>query len=362
VTLKDIAQYRMSNQYIDGDTFASAPEMVSRLGAVQAQEYAQTKWGLGLRLPHLKDNDIETDFTAGRILRTHLLRPTWHFVTSEDIRRLLLLTAPRVQAVNAYMYRKLELDNAVFNRCNEIITDTLQGGKQFTRSEINAVFEKNKIIAKGHRLSYIMMNAELEGIVCSGARRGKQFTYTLLEERVPHVQIPDYDEALGDLTNRYFTSRGPATLKDFSTWSGLTIKDCRRGVEMNSRNFERKAIEGKEYYFSRDISSDNKHHGKVYLLPVYDELLMGYKDRSAFTELKDQLKPDAPFVYDCTIVCEDQIIGTWKRTVKSSTIDIAYNLFISLNREQKHAFDAVVRRFEEFTGMAVNVEETSGNK
>src|SRR5690606_4347556 len=142
----------------------------------------QTKWGRGLRLPHLTDNDIENELNDGKILRTHLLRPTWHLVSAKDIYWLLKLTAPRVHTANAYMYRQLELDYKVFNRCNDILIETLQDGNQLTRDAINERFKMHKIIAKGHRLSYIMMNAELEGIVCSGARQGNQFTYALLDE------------------------------------------------------------------------------------------------------------------------------------------------------------------------------------
>ena len=221
MTFPEIAKHRLLTQQIVEAKVKSAIEMIVWFGAVQAQEYAQTKWGIGLRLPHLNDNDIEKDFTEGKILRTHLLRPTWHLVTGDDIRWLLFLTASRVNAANAYMYRQLELDDAVFNRCNKILIKTLQGGKQLTRDALNEEFKRNKIIAAGHRLGYIMMRAELDGIICSGAREGNQFTYTLLEDRVPQSKARNYDEALAELTIRYFTSRGPATIKDFSTWSGL---------------------------------------------------------------------------------------------------------------------------------------------
>src|SRR5687767_917155 len=189
--------------------------MVQWLCAIQAQEFAQTKWALGLRVPRTKDDDIEKEFAEGKIIRTHLLRPTWHFVAAPDIRWLLALTAPRVHAVNAFMYRQLELDGLIFKRCNHILIKTLQGDKQFTRDAINEVFQKNKIIARGHRLSYIMMQAELSGIICSGARQGNQFTYALLDERVERTNSLNKEEGLAELTKRYFLSRGPATLKDF---------------------------------------------------------------------------------------------------------------------------------------------------
>ncbi|MES2284765.1 MAG: winged helix DNA-binding domain-containing protein [Bacteroidota bacterium] len=238
--LSEIAKYRLINQQIAGTKIKTVSEMVAWFCAVQAQEYGPTKWGLGLRLPHLKDKDIEKDFTDGKILRTHLLRPTWHFVAAKDIRWILMLTAPRVNAANASMYRKLELDSGIFNRCNAILIKTLQGGRQLTRDTLNEEFKKKKILAKGHRLSYIMMRAELDGIICSGANQGNQFTYSLLEERVPAFGLKNKEEALAELTKRYFTSRGPATIKDLSTWSGLTLTDCRKGIEMVKQHFVQK--------------------------------------------------------------------------------------------------------------------------
>lgn len=254
MTFAEIARYRLINQQLADTRIKSAVEMVEWFGAVQGQEYGPTKWGLGLRLPHLTDCDIEKELAEGRILRTHLLRPTWHFVSAADIHWLLKLTAPRVYKVNAFMYRRLELGEKVLNRCNEIIVETLQGGKQLTREAINEELKKNDILAKGHRLSYIMMNAELEGVICSGPRQGNQFTYALLDERVKCGKSLEKDEALAELSKRYFSSRGPATVKDFATWSGLTITDCKKGMEMNKALLQKEIIEQQEYIFHPDDS------------------------------------------------------------------------------------------------------------
>jgi hypothetical protein len=176
MTLSEIAKHRLVNQQITGTKLNSPVEMVQWFCAIQGQEYAQTKWGLGLRLCHLKDHDIEKDLNEGKILRTHALRPTWHFVSADDIRWLLTLTSPRVHLVNGFMYRKLELDDKIFNRCIDIMMKILRGSNHLTRDEINQEFEKHKITAQGHRLSYIMMYAELEKLICSGIRRGNNFT------------------------------------------------------------------------------------------------------------------------------------------------------------------------------------------
>ena len=348
--LTEVAKHRLINQQLAGSKIKSAVEMVEWLGAVQAQEYAQTKWGLGLRLPHLSDNDIENELKEGKILRTHLLRPTWHFVSAKDIYWLLKLTAPRVRIANAWMYRQLELDDTVFNRCNDILVTTLQGGRQLTRDDINEELKKHKILAKGHRLSYIMMHAELEGIICSGARQGKQFTYALLDERIRHKKSLEKDEALAKLTTRYFNSRSPATIKDFSTWSGLTTTDCKKGIEMLKPLLQKEVIEQQEYFFNPNNSLTDIQFEKIHLLPVYDEFIMAYKDRNAIMTLKN----NAPFRYDCMILFDGQVIGTWKRSISKKAIDIAFDFFKPLNRKQSRILDEAVHHLSEFMNLKVN--------
>ncbi len=350
MTFAEIAHYRLINQQLAGTRIKSAVEMVEWFGAVQGQEYGPTKWGLGLRLQHLTDCDIENELDEGKILRTHLLRPTWHLVSATDIRWLLKLTAPRVQKVNAFMYRQLELDDKVFNRCNDIIIETLQGGKQLTREDINKELARNDIAAKGHRLSYIMMNAELEGIICSGARQGNQFTYALLDERARPGKPLGKDEALTELTIRYFNSRSPATVRDFATWSGLTITDCKKGIESIKPLLQSEIVEKQEYFFNECPSLENKQPDEIHLLPVYDEFIMGYKDRSAIMTLKN----GAPFRYDSMILAGGQVIGTWKRTFLKNAIDMEVDFFKPLSKSQNRVFTEAVDRFSNFTKLKVN--------
>jgi hypothetical protein len=349
----DIGKHRLIQQQLIETKLKSANEMVAWLGAVQAQEYAQTKWALGLRLPSLTDVDIEEDFTEGRMLRTHLLRPTWHFVTPQDIRWMLSLTAPRVNAANAYMYRKLELDHKLFKRCNDILVKYLEGNNQQTRNEINGELAKKKIIAEGHRLSYMMMRAELDGIICSGARKGNQFTYCLLEERVPKFKQKSNDEALAELTNRYFKSRGPATINDFSTWSGLTLSDCKKGVAMMKSHLATKQVAKEIYYYSAEVSVGAHKDDHMYLLPIYDEYIMGYKDRSPILKFSDSISPAPRFLYDSTIVYAGQIIGTWKRTINAKSIQLEYDFFKPLNKKELKLFKEAIDRFQKFTALEV---------
>lgn len=351
MTLPEIARCRLANQQLAGTSFSQPTDLLAWFGAIQGQEYAPAKWALGLRLPHLKDEDIERELTTGTIVRTHLLRPTWHFVAAADIRWMLQLTAPRVHAVNAYMYRQCELDSRLLNRCQDIMIKRLEGGKQLTRKVLNEAFRENGIIAEGHRLSYIMGYAELEGLICSGARQGNQFTYALLEERVPPSPAKSPDEALVELTKRYFLSRGPATIKDYSTWSGLTVSDCKRGLSMLGNAMTTVKVDGKEYHGDPDALSNPKPHPEIVLLPIYDEFIMGYKDREAILLFRNSFesKPFLPF--DNTIVQDGQIIGSWKRTFQKNSIDFKYQFLESPDQEQSDLFEKAVRRFETFTGL-----------
>jgi hypothetical protein len=234
----DITRTRLRNQRLSGGRFAKPEEVVSWLGAVQAQEYGHAKWALGLRMQRPADAQIETAFTEGRILRTHVMRPTWHFVAPADIRWMLALTAPRVSAAIAVYNRRLELDATVFRRSQRAIVRALRGGGQLTRQELKVALQRAGIEADGVRLAFIVMQAELDAVICSGARRGNNSPTRCwmsgCQRRGPRLR----DDSLTELARRYFISHGPAQLHDFAWWSGLSVADARGGlaaVEANLR-------------------------------------------------------------------------------------------------------------------------------
>src|SRR5215210_2326327 len=277
----DILQQRLHNQLLSQTKFTQPSQVVAWLGAVQSQDYAGAKWALSLRTNGVTDVAIEQAFTNGEILRTHVMRPTWHFVTPEDIRWMLALTAPRVNALCATYYRKLELDTATFKRSNALLTKNLQGGKQLTRAELTSLLQKNSIAMHDLlRFTYLIVRAELDGIVCSGARRGKQFTYALLDERAPQTRTLERDAALAELAKRYFVSHGPATLKDFVWWPGLTMTDANKGLDSIRSQLVSEVENGQTYWFA-DSTPARTTSLTVHLLPDYDEYTVGYTDRSA---------------------------------------------------------------------------------
>ena len=354
MTNAEIIRYRLFNQQIAGTKFTQPKQIVEWMVAMQAQEYAIAKWAIGLRLPGSTDEQVEKAFTDGEILRTHLMRPTWHFVTPADIRWLLKLTAPRVEAFNAFTYRQQELDNKIFKRSNDIIAKSLEGGKHLLRTELQTALKQKKITADGIRLSVLMMKAELDGIICSGPRRGNQFTYSLLYERVPTVKTISKEEALQQFAFRYFRSRGPATVKDFATWSGLTVKEGIAGAAMLPSHFIHENINGQEYIFYPASFTSGKMQSS-FLMPDYDEYGMGYKDRSAIFTAKmafTQFKNENPF-FNRMVILDGKIQGTWKRVIKNNKVVVETVPFGPLSKTKQQALKKAIKKYCAFVGKQI---------
>lgn len=317
MTPQEIRLRRLYNQQVLLPKLTNSQEVVSYMAAMQAQEYAMAKWAIALRMPHATENQIEKDFNEGRILRTHILRPTWHFAAPQDIRWLLQLTAPRVSQANAFMYRKYEMGEKQFANIHPVLEKALQGNNYLTRDAIREVLRKAGIdTGDSIMMSIIMMEAELSGLICSGPRQGNQFTYALLEERAPKVNAISRDEALALFCCRYFKSRGPATIKDFTTWSGLTVKEAKEGIAMISKELEKFSIDGAEYYFIDDLPALPKNGQVTFLMPDYDEYGMGYKNRSVLNNPKAVQKT----MFDRVVILDGMIAGSWKRTIQKDKV------------------------------------------
>ncbi|MEA2432595.1 MAG: hypothetical protein QOG54_52 [Actinomycetota bacterium] len=326
-------------------------EVVHYLGALQAQEFLYAKWSIAQRTKGAGDAEIQRLLDDGSILRTHLLRPTWHFVLARDIRWLLELTAPRVHALNAYMYRKEDLTPELLAKSNRVLAKSLSGDLHLTRKEIQAVFEGAGIDASGLRLGYLLGYAELEAVICSGARRGKQQTYALLDERAPDAESMDPDDALAELTRRYFTSRGPATVKDFARWSSLKMTDCKHGLEMLAAELDSETVGDRTYWFAPS-SSPPKARGVVDLVQVYDECVMSY------SESRDALAgsvptQESPLMH--AVLLDGQLLGFWKRIEKGDSIEIETSFPRPLNRAESAALKKAAERFSGFLGKAATL-------
>jgi hypothetical protein len=359
-----LALRRLRNQHLVSSSLDAATDVVRALGAVQSQDYANAKWAIARRVLHgMRHADVEQAFATGAILRTHVLRPTWHFVLREDARWLLGFSAPRVSAAMRYYNRVLEFDRALFRRSNAALEHALRDGKQLTRAELAQVLHRARVdVSTGQRVGHLLMQAELDRVIISGARRGKQFTYALFDERVPPGPERDRDEALADLSLRYFRTRGPATLHDFSWWSGLTIADARRALEINGRHIARAVIDGREYWIAADAPPPPSRAPRVaHLLPNYDELFVGFRDRLAFAERLRATAPRARVdaLLGHMLFIDGQIVGGWRRTL-GTHVEVEVRLPRPISRTEQTLVASEIERFATFLGVPARVRYRRG--
>src|SRR5688572_30647837 len=349
----NVVAERLRNHKLSSPVFKQPADVVRWFGAVQAQEFHAAKWALALRMRETTNAEVEDAFNRGLILRTHVLRPTWHFVTPEDIRWLLKLSAPRIHAQNAYYYRQSDLDAKTFAKSCAMIHRTLEGGKTMTRAELAVYLKRVKIPADGLKLAYLMMHAELEGVICSGPRRGKQFTYALLEERVPKTtKVFERDEALAELAKRYFSSHGPATVRDFACWSGLTIKDAQTAAA-SADSLASTSIDGAEHWTAKDSNPTPFKSVGALLLPNYDEYLVAYKDRAPFVDAARAAnlvaRSNGAFANHLVVDC--CLSGSWSRTLTPRSVLVEVAPYKRLTPAQSRAVANAVESYGEFFGL-----------
>jgi len=344
--------HRVRNQQLVGGTLQSPAAIVSWLGAVQSQDYAGAKWGLAQRGPGITNRAIDDAFDRGLILRTHVMRPTWHFVPPADIRWIQSPPAPRVHAANGSMYRTLELDPKTLARTRRTIERALTKDDALTRSELQAALRRAGIHAEGHRLAYAVMDAELEQVICSGPRRGKQFTYALLDRRAPHARPLGRDEAYLELTRRYFASHGPATVRDFSWWSGLTMKESREGVQAARPFLTSETVVDRTYWFVTPAGGRVDRPASAYLLPNYDECLIAYKDRGSVIE--PSAGPALTDLYAHHVVTGDRVVGSWRKVERHSE-SIEVHVHRPLTTAESRAITTAGRAYSSFVERPVTL-------
>lgn len=346
---KELLSCRLFNQQLSAPELRTPSELVSWMGAIQAQDYAMAKWAIGLRIKNANDDIIEKAITEGSIIRTHVLRTTWHLVTPADIRWMLQLTAPGIYKQMAYYDRQLGIEQKELMKSTKLFEKTLAGEKQLTRPELEEIFTKAKFNCDGMRFGHLLMHAELQGLICSGAKKGKQITYTLLEERVPATNKYNREESLAMLTQKYFQSHGPATLKDYMWWSGLTAKEAKEGIgllegKINSISYNEEVL----WYL--DLPDKIKMEKTIYLLPNYDEYVVGYNNRDALIPEKNKsgLSRGGNPLFSNNIIVNGQVCGTWKRTLKSNSVTINSTVFDELTMVNKKQLEQAEQRFEQF--------------
>lgn len=331
MTNNDIPKLRIAAQHLISSQFTKPAEIVSHLGAMQAQDYGMSKWAVGSRIGST-ELEVENAIENGEIIRTHILRPTWHLVAAKDIHWMLELTAPHVKKfIIAPIYKQYGLNEKDLQGYNTIIQKALSGNKHLTREEIMTELKIKSTEKLDLRPVLIAMNAELDGIICNGRMRGKQITYALLDERVTKSLQLSKEEGLAELAKRYFTSHGPATLQDFSWWSGLSVTNSKLALELIKKDFQSVSLGDQIYWFSRELEDKKLDKDTIHLLPAFDEFLISYKDRTASIPLEHQPKAFSKNgIFYPIIVVNGKVVGLWKRTIKKDTVIIETQFFLPI--------------------------------
>lgn len=354
MTGREILYLRLRNQQLTNKHIKTTKELVAWFGAVQSQDFPAAIWALGQRL-NSKYSDIEKAYEDGEILRTHVMRPTWHFVSSDDIYWMLELTRERVMAVMRSYERNFGLDEKIINKSIKILEKELDR-TSLTKIEIGQMFKKNGISWKENGLAHILIIAESRAIITSGPIKNKKTTYALLTQRVPKIKTLTREKAISEIVKRYFQSHGPAQLKDFAWWSGLTIRDGLAGIEVN-KEIKNETVDGKTYYF---YPAKIEANDKIFLLPNYDEYTVAYRDRRLLTENVDFARLDSRQnpLFNNVVIIDGKVEGVWKKIPKSKEIVLDLRLFRSLNLNEKELLNISIEKYSSFLNIPIKLQIT----
>ncbi|VBB45882.1 conserved hypothetical protein [uncultured Paludibacter sp.] len=333
----DISIQRLKNQQIVQSCFSSSKQLVEWMGAIQAQDLPMALLAIALRTKNSSVKSIEKTFNDGEIIRTHLMRPTWHIVSKDDIYWMLDLTAHSIKRMIGGRHNQLELSKEILSKANRLLEKNLQGS-ELTREKIAKIFSENNIRTDENRLSHFLMNAELEQLICSNSLKGRWQTYALLEEKVPDKKRLSREESILKLTERFFFSHAPATIADFAWWSFLPVKDIRWALEDLKSKFDSEKIEEETYYFPPETKENKTQKSSIHLLPAYDEFLISYKTKHiSIANLHQRKAASVNGIFFPIIVENGQIIGTWKKVTSKKNMEIETTFFneneIDLNNE-----------------------------
>jgi hypothetical protein len=352
----EIARQRLANQHIATAALRNPAEVVSWMGAVQAQDYPGGLWAVGLRTRDATEALVERALADRTILRTWPMRGTLHFVAAADVRWMLDLLAARVKASAGPRWRQLELDETVFARCRKLVVKALEGGRQLTRTAVYALLEKGSISTANTRGLHILGRLALDGVTCFGAREGKQQTFALLAEWAPGARPMGREESLAELASRYFTSHGPATWRDFAWWSGLRPVDAREAIHLARRHLVQDDFGGDELW--RGASSPGPKPGTLtaaHVLPPFDEYTVAYKDRTAVLDPKHATYARSAGLLSPTIVLEGRVAGTWTRSRRREGVVITPAFFGRVTAAQAQKIPEAAERYGRFLGVPVTV-------
>jgi hypothetical protein len=346
------------NQKIARPVVGSAEDLVSHLGAVQAQDYNNALWAIGLRTAGATEAAIEQAVAERKIVRTWPMRGTLHFVAADDVRWILELLTPRVLSAAMGRAEHLGLDERTLDRCRAACIEALGGGRQLTREALLARIAAAGIPVDAHRGYHMLWRLAQQGVICFGPREGKLPTFVLLDEWLPRTKRLDRSAALAELARRYFTSHGPATVQDFVWWSGLKVSEAKEGID--GTGLTREAIDGVTYWSPAERAQPVREVAAAHLLPAFDEYLLGYRDRSAVLDPRHagRVVPGSNGIFLPILVVHGRVVGTWKRVVKSERVIVHASPFDRLPKAVNRAIAGAAEVYASFVGKRLEVKWT----
>jgi DNA glycosylase AlkZ-like len=348
LTTPEVLRRRIAIQRLAGNPLPTATEVVRLLTCVQSQEWSHAFWSLGMRTVGLTHADVQAEFDAGRILRTHVLRPTWHLVAAEDIRWILAATSPRVQQTNGTIYRREGLDQATLDRGAALIADLLRGGNYLSRAQLAEALAATGLVAERFKVAYVIMNAELEGVICSGPLRGAQHTYALLDERTP--RSADATGDVGELARRFFAGHGPASTDDLARWASLTKSQAREAVAAVAHRLERVVADGTELWFDPQPMADGGGAGTdALLVPLFDELTLSYPTINFPVAEGHPHRPGDDLFVGCVLL-DLTNVGLWRRVVQGPKVIMEVTLVPAVSSVGRGRIEAAAERLAAFLG------------
>jgi len=306
-----VAQLRLAAQRIVGGTPATPADVVRHMLALQGQDLAGAKWAIGVRAPDVTLADVDAALESRQIVRTWPMRGTLHLIAAEDLRWLIALAAPGMQSQYERRRQQLGLDTKTLAKARAIAERALAGGNRLARDQLIDLWNRAKLNAEPHRAYHIVWHLARDGVVCQGP--DEQFV--LVDEWIREHATYDRDEALGELARRYFTSHGPATLADLSRWVKLPQRDLQIGIAVAGKRLAHHA----GMYLAPDLAAPKAAATSCVLLPGFDELVLGYDDRTATLDRahEERIVPGGNGVFRATVISGGHVVGTWKRIAKA---------------------------------------------
>ena len=351
---------RMATQRLTAPPMERAIDVVRLLTGVQCQDAPLARYSIGLRTG-LSDEAIRAELDAGAIVRTHVLRPTWHFVAAEDLRWMLALTSAKVESKMAARHRQLELTATATERAHSLLVSELAGRRWMTRPELGARFAEAGLPSSGEQVGHLLMLAELRGLICSGPMRGTTHTYGLVDDVAPPSPVPNRPDTLREITRRFFAGHGPASENDLRRWATLTLTEIRSALPdlAADGSLIARTVGGSTLWSGPDDVQPRPNAPRAFLLPLFDEQYLTYPSIN-FPRAAGHPRGDRPHSFaeagGGVVVCDRHDVGWWKRKeVAGGRVVVTMGLATSLGTEERDLIAESAARVGSFTGRTVDI-------